>query len=158
MAAVIPKWSPSFQLLPAKPFQRDWVSSENVGLILFFFASAALFILFAGCSLFLSFHLSRAFYNATLGRRTRSGMIRPLESHIQSPVNQDSCPDISQRVSVVPWECGPNSSIAGQGVSDSERTQRSDSRVLLSFDFVHVLFFFDSVSLQRSVAFHEHFS
>lgn len=85
-------------------------------------------------------------------------MIRPLGNYIPGPLNQDSCLDISQRVSVVPREHGPNPSIAGRGVSASEKTQRSDSRVLLSFDFVHALFFFDFISLQRSVASHKHFS
>lgn len=81
-------------------------------------------------------------------------MIRPLGSHIPGPFNEDSCPDISQRVGVVPRECGPNPNIVGRGVSASQQTQRTDSRV---FDFEHALFLSDSISLQRSVASHKHF-
>lgn len=81
-------------------------------------------------------------------------MIRPLGSHIPGPLNEDSCPDISQRVGVVPRECGPNTNIVGQGVS-AQQTQRTDSRV---FGFEPALFLSDSISLQRSVASHKHFS
>lgn len=81
-------------------------------------------------------------------------MIRPLGSHIPGHFNEDSCPDISQRVGVVPRECGPNPNIVGRGVSASQQTQRTDSRV---FDFEHALFLSDSISLQRSVASHKHF-
>lgn len=155
IAAVTLMWSPSFQPLPIKLSQHDWVSSEYAALTLLLFASAVLLILFVDCSLLFFFYPSLDFSKATLGRKTRASMIRPLGSYIPSPFNQDSCLDISQRVGVVPRECGPNPNIVGQGVSGSQKTQRTDSRV---FDFEHAFSLFDSISLQRSVASHKCFS
>lgn len=74
-------------------------------------------------------------------------MLRPWRGHIPGPFNKDMCPDISQRISVAPREHGPNPNIAGLGVSASEKIQRSDSRGLMSFDFVHAVFLFDSIHL-----------
>lgn len=96
---------------------QRWPSDS---LLLLLFSSFLLTILFTPF-----FHPSHAFQKATLKRRrTRSGMIKPLGSHIPGFSNRDSCPDLSQRVHVVPWEHGPNPSIAGRGVSASEKTRR----------------------------------
>ena len=74
-------------------------------------------------------------------------MLRPWRGHIAGPFNKDMCPDTSQRISVVPREPGPNPNIVELGVSALEKIQRSASRGLISFDFVHAVFLFDSISL-----------